>query len=625
MRALSKLPDFAPAVIELPARGEDSVPAEARKVALARLDLLLAWNRFRAGYARKSEGDAAFEVGYNSGVVYPHLFKVLGKVSVKTLYKWVQALDENGASLKKPDWKYLVPAYHYRGTGQAPGLTPAERDRFLQFLLHDNKIKISNAIDFTRRSLAAEGIESTASEATFRRYSEWFKKSHYDTWTFMREGKKALIDKVAPYIRRDASLLEPGQILVADGHRLNFQILNPFTGKPCRAMLVGYLDWKSFDLLGYEIMLEENTQCIASALRNAILNLGKVPQFCYQDNGKAFKSKFFTDSPSLEEVGFQGLFSRIGITPVFSMPYNARAKVIELFWKTFTNSFERLVPSFIGSSIEDKPAGLGRNETWHREKRSGYVPTLTDAIQMIDTWLEHRRNTEECPYVKGQSIAQVIRSGRGPGVAPEILDELMMAEKIARPDRNGVRFMGEHYGAEEIYGYQHSVVIRYSLFDLSYIKVYEPNGKFICVATKREPFHPVAFHLASVAEQEKLKGQIAENQRLLRGTVRDASMLRVDGGESQVLEAAGIELPAVPTPLPSPPFDRLRAGQASPARGEGVPAAQARNWGKRAVEAEDAAREAERAVDLSIMLPPEVPKKKELVLFESDLTEGDSY
>ena len=56
--------------------------------------------------------------------------------------------------------------------------------------------------------------------------------------------------------------------MVADGHTLNFQVINPFTGKPCRATLLGFLDWKSGGLVGYDIMLEECTQNIASALRN---------------------------------------------------------------------------------------------------------------------------------------------------------------------------------------------------------------------------------------------------------------------------------------------------------------------------------------------------------------------
>ena len=164
----------------------------------------------------------------------------------------------------------------------------------------------------------------------------------------------SLSDKVEPYIKRDASLLEVGDILVADGHKLAFQVINPFTGKPCRATLVGFLDWKSTALVGYEIMLEENTQCIASALRNAIINLDMIPKVVYQDNGRAFRTKYFTDDKGFTELGFQGLYSKLGIEMVFARPYNARAKAIERFFKEFQEGFEKLIPSYIGSSISNK-------------------------------------------------------------------------------------------------------------------------------------------------------------------------------------------------------------------------------------------------------------------------------
>lgn len=75
-------------------------------------------------------------------------------------------------------------------------------------------------------------------------------------------------------------------------------------------------------------MLEENTQGIASALRNSIMNLQKYPKYLYQDNGKAFKSKYFNDS---EE--FNGLFVSLGIIPIYALPYNAEAKTIERFFR----------------------------------------------------------------------------------------------------------------------------------------------------------------------------------------------------------------------------------------------------------------------------------------------------
>ena len=73
-------------------------------------------------------------------------------------------------------------------------------------------------------------------------------------------------------------------------------------------MMVAYQDWKSGGFVGFEIMLEENTQCITSALRNSIINLGKVPKFVYLDNGKAFKTKYFVEN------GLSGLFRISGFS-----------------------------------------------------------------------------------------------------------------------------------------------------------------------------------------------------------------------------------------------------------------------------------------------------------------------
>ena len=64
-------------------------------------------------------------------------------------------------------------------------------------------------------------------------------------------------------------------------------------------------------------MLEENTQCIASALRNSIINLDMIPKIVYQDNGRAFRAKYFTDDKGFTELGFQGLYAKLEIETVF--------------------------------------------------------------------------------------------------------------------------------------------------------------------------------------------------------------------------------------------------------------------------------------------------------------------
>ncbi len=86
-----------------------------------------------------------------------------------------------------------------------------------------------------------------------------------------------------------------------------------------------------------------------------------------EDNGRAFRAKFFQDKSNInfEEDGFNGVYANLNIHSVFSKPCNARAKVIERFFLEFQEEFEKLMPSYIGTSIEDKPAWMKRGEKLH--------------------------------------------------------------------------------------------------------------------------------------------------------------------------------------------------------------------------------------------------------------------
>ena len=116
----------------------------------------------------------------------------------------------------------------------------------LTLLLHQNRFNFNKAIKLTKEILIRYGYkrEELPCDLTFKRFAEHFKKNNYAEWTLKREGIKAYHDKVEPYIERDISKIEVGDVIIADGHVLNFQVINPFTGKPTRATLVGFLDWK---------------------------------------------------------------------------------------------------------------------------------------------------------------------------------------------------------------------------------------------------------------------------------------------------------------------------------------------------------------------------------------------
>ncbi len=486
-------------------------PEKSKQIALARLDIVHKWLEFRKKSNNKLQADYDFVKLHNTSNSY--LFEILGKISRGSLHRWYAML--NGTE----DYTKLLPQYKYSTVREYRTVLMDEEIKiFMALLLHPNRLSIGKAIALTKYKLREQGQSFIPADITFRRYAKWFKDNNYDKWILARDGEKALSDKVEPYIKRDASLLEVGDVLVADGHKLGFQVINPFTGKPCRATLVGFLDWKSTALVGYEIMLEENTQCIASALRNAIINLDMIPKVVYQDNGRGFRAKYFTDDKGFTELGFQGLYSKLGIETVFARPYNARAKVIERFFKEFQEGFEKLLPSYIGSSINKKPAYMLRNENLHKSWHNEYIPTIEETIKMIDMWLSFK-NSQLCPNAPDKTIAEVLSERKRRSIDINILDDLMLATEVKTIQRNGIRFLNCDYFDERLYGFKNKVLIKYNLFELTSIKVFTPKGEYLCTAERVTETHPMARILGDVKDFEDYKQKIVKQQQLRKKTI----------------------------------------------------------------------------------------------------------
>ena len=228
------------------------VSESARLTSLARLDIVKALLNYRKRFSTKKEADSMFLDLYNSGMYLPKVFKFIGTISIGTLHRWVKSYE------RYENAECLVPQYKFNKQGEYNTiLTDEMKHVLLRFLLHQNKFNYGKAIKLTKEILRKQGYENLPCDLTFKRYAENFRKNNYAEWVLKREGMKAYHDKVEPYIERDISKIEVGDIIIADGHVLNFQVINPFTGKPTRATLVGILDWKSTALVGYEIMMTE--------------------------------------------------------------------------------------------------------------------------------------------------------------------------------------------------------------------------------------------------------------------------------------------------------------------------------------------------------------------------------
>jgi len=456
---------------------------------------------------KRIEAKKDFAKAYNTDRLLPHIYNVVGKRSWKTLDRWARLLREAGG-----DCSVLVPGYRLRKR-RPERVTELEASVLLKLLLKQERIKIGTAIHYAKWIIEREGAESPSSPSTLRRFVENFKRTHADIWTLARHGEKALKDKVLPFLERDTSLFKVGDCLVADGHKMNFKVINPFTGRPCRPTLVLWMDWASRDVCGYTIMPTEDIYAIHDSLRRAILKLGKIPKYVLLDNGKAFKARVFT------EEGFRGLYGRLGIQTYFARPYEARTKPVERFFGTLGTQFERLMTSYTGASIADKPARMMRNEKFMQTLSPEKIPTIEEVSRRLDAWIEYYRRR---PHggLKGKSPMEVFEAGKGPGVPEDRLRFLMMFQEKKRIGRNGIRFLHHYYWHEKLFGLRDRVNIRYDLSDLTRILVYDRNWAFICTAKRTEKVDPL-YRLhggKEAASYPEFKHRLKEQRRLLTDT-----------------------------------------------------------------------------------------------------------
>lgn len=504
-------------LVPLNYKSEILVTDKAKLTRNHRMNIVKAALEKRKNYKTIKESDSDFLDLYNTGLFLPKAYNFLGSISIGTLRRWIQVYR------KHENADCLIPKYKSTRQGEYNTILDSEmKNILLTLLLHPSQYKIGKAIKLTKGILEKRGYEYLPCDLTFKRYAENFRKNNYAEWVLRREGMKAYHDKVEPYIERDISKIEVGDIIIADGHVLNFQVINPFTGKPTRATLVGFLDWKSTALVGYEIMMTESTQCIASALRNSILNIGMIPKVVYQDNGRAFKSRFFQNNDFDENI-FNGVYANLNIHSIFAKPYNARAKVIERFFLEFQEELEKGMPSYIGTSIENKPAWLKRGEKlhqeWHKKLTNNYVPTVQEAIKYINKWIEFH-NSQPCPNDRLKSIQEMLNSVQKQNINMNVLNDLMMKTECRTINKHGITFLNMHYRSECILGLRDKVNIRYSLFDLSKIHVYSTKGEFLCVAHRVQKVHPMARVLGTVKDMEEYKQQYKKQQQIKNRLVK---------------------------------------------------------------------------------------------------------
>lgn len=567
---------LCPAPAPIPALSLSTTTAimddKRRYKALARADLVcqyLAWQR-RHGATKVQKGE--FIIAYKAGA-WPKLLEEVGPVSWQTLERWKLEQERAGSVLALADKRGVT----HKGKTM---LTEEHKRVILGHVLNPNGAKVSQCVREVQKKFQAAGM-ALPSEPTIRRFVKHYMEECFDEWTLFREGKKAWNDKCAISLLRDWSLVGVGDVIIGDGHTLNFETLNPATGKPTRMTIVLFYDGASNCPLGWEVMATENTASISAAFRRSCIMLGKFPRVVYLDNGRAFRAKFFKGCPDFEQAGFLGLYRDLGCSVIHAWPYHGQSKPIERFFGTF-HDMEVWMPSYTGNDIAHKPARMKRGEDLHRQlydKLGGRPLTWEETVVQIARWFaEYATRPQYRTHLHGRTPGDVFMEGRGEGLSPQDMQKLtlfMMQKEVRTITKDGIKVNGRLYWHEKLYSRRHPVLVRYDEhFNPYSVYVYTLDGEPLCEAKDREHYriasglHPVARILGTAEQQEELRANIelrkglersstALMRGLLQGSILPETQARMAALETETAEA-------VPDTPKKPKVIRLNVPSVSP-------------------------------------------------------------
>lgn len=236
-----------------------------------------------------------------------------------------------------------------------------------------------------------------------------------------REGPTAFAN-LYPSQRRDYSTLKLHEMWCSDGHVADVFVRWP-DGAVSRPMLVAWEELRSRVCMSCEAGRVENGDLIRISFKKAAENVKALPEAVYVDNGRGFMSKLLTGGMQtrfrfkVREEDPLGIFVLLGIEVTAALPYNARAKPIESFWRTLAEMDRRFDGAYVGNRPGARPEDCDPRNAVPIER---YRATINEALAIYHAQ-EHRGDAMD---------------GRAPRA---IYEELLAKTPVRSPTREQLR------------------------------------------------------------------------------------------------------------------------------------------------------------------------------------------
>jgi putative transposase len=451
---------------------------KARKTAAWRAALIAQWKN---SGLKKDE----FIEAYNARLSCQAIFNELGKVSLKTFYRWLKDFETSGAS-------GVTPKYGLVTKGAGATLSELEQDLLRHFWLKDTQPTAKHAYLMMKENVKW----STATYQTANRYLSSLPRPVRD---FYRLGRTRFQNAHMPYMDQNIWKYASMEVVVSDHHCLDCVVM--YRGKLIRPWVTTFQDYRSGKILGWCPSVNPSSLSIIAAYYMAVIQYG-IPEKCLFDNGKDYRSKLLNGSTQQvkvltpekllaeEEVYMQGLFSIVGSDIGFTQVYNGKSKGRqERFFRTLGEYLAKDLGGYVGSDSRTRPedAQLYFRPINGREKRYD-VPAWEDFVQALGAvvCLINDCFESEGKGMDGKTPSQVFAENLPAEVRKADKETLRLALSYGetRKVRNNVVTIGKvDYYHPDLFTYSgQDVIVRQSLLTDSEVLVTTIRGEVIGTA-----------------------------------------------------------------------------------------------------------------------------------------------
>ncbi|MCM1525520.1 MAG: Mu transposase C-terminal domain-containing protein [Ruminococcus sp.] len=446
-------------------------------------EILSEWRIKRKGYESLEEGDMVF-IAETKRLRKEFLTAhgiTLSRDIMYRKYKFFKDNDLAGLAEQRGG--------HNRGKNSIPHeLSQVFNDLYLC----DRELPISDCYRLTLQWAIDNRPDLAAvmpAERTFRRAAEKIPEA---VVKYFRCSVKECIDECLPYIIRLYDGIEANDVWVADNHTFDFMTRTNDGQKIHRLYITGILDAKTGVLVGWNITENPCSQSTVLAMRHAIMRCG-IPKVLYVDNGTEFLTHDIGGKGHRARKSQQGvknpptILDHLGIKMVNALVCNGRAKPIERMFLTLKNTISRIMATFTGGNIIERPESL----KW--QLKHGIVPVDFQIKEMLDILLDGYNGSpygEYEPQFKGMTRAEAwcvsIRRRTFKTCSESALNFMLMRTTRYQTVReNGVyvTVSGEklwYNCGEDNWRYVgKKVYVRYDPADLSTVRVYDEEDRYI--------------------------------------------------------------------------------------------------------------------------------------------------